>query len=150
MDLKDVKTGELIEFYKKFDEFLKYLEKEKQGIEKANIKAFEAVEKLTRNNKSKQIAATQNELFDKLSNKSKTSSPKEMQECLQTLNEALTLLDNYSKDQINVDLNIIRQIDFKNSIEDLKKVKDATQIKKQQDVYDDELMIDIVRRTTRK
>ena len=27
MDLKDVKTGELIEFYKKFDEFLKYLEK---------------------------------------------------------------------------------------------------------------------------
>ena len=73
-----------------------------------------------------------------------------MQECLQTLNEALTLLDNYSKDQINVDLNIIRQIDFKNSIEDLKKVKDATQIKKQQDVYDDELMIDIVRRTTRK
>ena len=36
MDLKDVKTGELIEFYKKNDEFLKYLEKEKQGIEKAN------------------------------------------------------------------------------------------------------------------
>mgnify|MGYP005761116757 CR=1 FL=1 len=36
MDLKDVKTGELIEFYKKFDEFLKYLEKEKQSIEKAN------------------------------------------------------------------------------------------------------------------
>lgn len=124
--------------------------KEYDDIEKVNIKAFEAVEKLTRNNKSKQIAATQNELFDKLSNKSKTSSPKEMQECLQTLNEALTLLDNYSKDQINVDLNIIRQIDFKNSIEDLKKVKDATQIKKQQDVYDDELMIDIVRRTTRK
>ena len=36
MDIKDVKTGELIEFYKKIDEFLKHLEKEKQGIEKAN------------------------------------------------------------------------------------------------------------------
>lgn len=36
MNLKDVKTGELIEFYRKIDEFLKYIEKEKQGIEKAN------------------------------------------------------------------------------------------------------------------
>lgn len=36
MDFKNVNTGELIEFYKKIDEFLKYLKKEKQGIEKAN------------------------------------------------------------------------------------------------------------------
>ena len=36
MNLKDVKTGELIEFYRKIDEFLKYIKKEKQGIEKAN------------------------------------------------------------------------------------------------------------------
>ncbi len=36
MDFKNVNTGELIDFYKKIDEFLKYLEKEKQGIEKNN------------------------------------------------------------------------------------------------------------------
>ena len=36
MDLEDVKTGELMEFYKKIDEFLKYLEKEKQDIKKVN------------------------------------------------------------------------------------------------------------------
>ena len=36
MDLTDLKTGELIEFYKKIDEFLKYLEKEKKKKEKVN------------------------------------------------------------------------------------------------------------------
>lgn len=36
MDFKNVNTGELIDFSKKIDEFLKYLEKEKQGIEKNN------------------------------------------------------------------------------------------------------------------
>lgn len=36
MHLKNVKTEELIDFYKKIDDFLKFLEKEKQGIEKAN------------------------------------------------------------------------------------------------------------------
>ena len=41
MDFKNVNTGELIDFYKKIDEFLKYLEKEKQGIEKNNPKNVE-------------------------------------------------------------------------------------------------------------
>ena len=36
MDFNNVKTKDLIEFYKKIDDFIKYLEKEKQEVEKNN------------------------------------------------------------------------------------------------------------------
>lgn len=34
MDFNDIKTDELIEIYKKIDEFIKFLEKEKQEAKK--------------------------------------------------------------------------------------------------------------------
>lgn len=34
MDFNDIKTEELIEIYKKIDEFVKFLDKEKQEIKK--------------------------------------------------------------------------------------------------------------------
>ena len=121
--------------------------KEYEELERANVKAYEIVEKLNKNNKEKQIANIQSELLDKLSAKAKNSTPHEIRQSLAILDSALGLLESYSKDQLDVNINILKQINFNSKLEDLKLIKDASvQVSHHnENEEDDILMIDLVR-----